>query len=109
MNIKIRPLGMRHAAGWFNALFIVSCLFVLIILASHAYAGDGAEFSDAVRKWNGWVKGNLGKLSALIAIGVGSVVAAVRKDWSWFFGAVVLSMGVGVLVSIVNASFTALI
>jgi hypothetical protein len=28
----------------------------------------------------------------LIAIGVGSVVAAVKKDWSWFFGAVVLSM-----------------
>ena len=60
-------------------------------------------------KWDGWVKGNLGKLAALIALGVGSVVAAVRKDWSWFFGAVILSMGIGVIVGIVNASFTATI
>jgi hypothetical protein len=62
-----------------------------------------------VAKWDGCVKGNLGKLAALIALGVGSVVAAVRKDWSWFFGAVVLSMGIGVIVGIVNASFTATI
>ena len=47
--------------------------------------------------------------AALIAIGVGSVVAAVKKDWSWFFGAVVLSIGMGILIGIVNASFTATI
>jgi hypothetical protein len=31
----------------------------------------------------------------------------VKKDWSWFFGAMVLSIGVGILAGIVNASFTA--
>ena len=86
---------------------LVAALFVL---ATHsAHASDGTEFADAVTKWEGWVKGNLGKLAALVAIGVGSVVAAVKKDWSWFFGAVVLAMGIGVLVGIVNASFTAVI
>ncbi len=53
------------------------------------------------------MKGNLGKLAALVALAVGSVVAAVRKDWSWFFGAIVLAIGIGIGVGIVNASFTA--
>ncbi|WP_459203507.1 conjugal transfer protein TrbC (plasmid) [Ralstonia pseudosolanacearum] len=94
---------------WLKALLFAGIVMALMMLARSVYASDGAEFEAAVSKWDGWVKGNLGKLAALIAIGVGSVVAAVKKDWSWFFGAVVLSMGIGVLVGIVNASFTATI
>lgn len=92
---------------WGRALCMVACLLLLMFAWQSAFASDGAEFADAVTKWNSWVKGNLGKLAALISIGVGSVMAAVKKDWSWFFGAMVLSIGIGVLVGIVNASFTA--
>lgn len=110
MSAAIQAVDVRKEAGqWFKALMIVGLMMGLMMLASGAYANDGAEFDAAVAKWDGWVKGNLGKLAALIAIGVGSVVAAVKKDWSWFFGAVVLSMGIGVIVGIVNASFTAVI
>ena len=110
MNAAIQAVDVRREAGqWFKALMLVGLILGLMMLASGAYASDGTEFDAAVTKWDGWVKGNLGKLAALIAIGVGSVVAAVKKDWSWFFGAVVLSMGIGVIVGIVNASFTAVI
>ncbi len=100
----------ENTRQWVKALVIATVLMALMMfLTTHAIGSDGTEFDAAVTKWDGWVKGNLGKLAALIAIGVGSVVAAVKKDWSWFFGAVVLSMGIGVLVGIVNASFTAVI
>jgi conjugal transfer pilus assembly protein TraA len=100
------PLRLREGC---KILFTMTLLFVLLMAWQSAFASDGTEFADAVVKWEGWVKGNLGKLAALIAVGVGSVVAAVKKDWSWFFGAVVLSIGIGVIVGIVNASFTATI
>lgn len=110
MNAAIEAIDVRKEAGqWFKVLMLAGLILGLMMVASGAYASDGTEFDAAVTKWNGWVKGNLGKLAALIAIGVGAVVAAVKKDWSWFFGAVVLSMGIGVLVGIVNASFTAVI
>ena len=110
MNVAIQAVDMRkEACQWFKVLLMAGLILGLMMLVSDAYASDGTEFEAAVTKWDGWVRGNLGKLAALIAIGVGSVVAAVKKDWSWFFGAVVLSMGIGVLVGIVNASFTATI
>ncbi|WP_336696202.1 TrbC/VirB2 family protein [Delftia acidovorans] len=98
-----------EAQQWVKALMFAGLVLFLMMLASHAYASDGAEFQAASDKFQGWVQGNLGKLAAFIALAVGSVVAAVKKDWSWFFGAVVLSIGVGILVGIVNASFTATI
>ncbi|WP_338911970.1 TrbC/VirB2 family protein [Mycetohabitans rhizoxinica] len=98
-----------NAQRWLRTLIEVGIVMVLMTLVSSVYASDGTEFDAAVTQWERWVKGNLGKLAAFISIGVGSVMAAVRKDWSWFFGGVVLSMGVGVAVGIVNASFTAII
>ena len=35
------------------------------------------------------------------------VILALKKDWTWFAGAVVLAIGMGVVIGIVNASFTA--
>lgn len=104
--IQVLPLS-EEGRQWRKALCMCACLLLLMFAWQSAFATEGAEFSDAVAKWDGWVKGNLGKLAALISIGVGSVMAAVKKDWSWFFGAMVLSIGIGVLVGIVNASFTA--
>lgn len=104
MNVRAQALP-----AWLKALLLTAVCVALLMLSKGALAADGTEFADAVTKWDGWVKGNLGKLAALIALGVGSVVAAVKKDWTWFFGAVVLSMGIGVILGIVNASFTATI
>lgn len=94
------------AKAAFFALVLVAAYFVLMNLAG---AASTDEFSAVSTKFEGWVTGSLGKLAAFVALAVGSVVAAVKKDWSWFFGAVVLSIGVGIIVTIVNASFTATI
>lgn len=98
------------AQDWAKAI-LLSMLVIgaLMLLSNFAQASDGTEFADAATKFETWVKGNLGKMAAFVALAVGSVVAAVKKDWTWFFGAVVLSIGVGVLAGVVNASFTACI
>ena len=103
---------MRKGASvdWLKAiLFCGLVIGVMFALSSVAHASDGAEFADAAGKFETWVKGSLGKLAAFAALAVGAVVAAVKKDWSWFFGAIVLSMGVGIISGVINASFTAVI
>jgi conjugal transfer pilus assembly protein TraA len=99
----------HQAAEWTKAFLIVAGILALMVISKGAFASEGAEFEEAATKWNELVTGNLGKMSALICLGVGSVVAAVKKDWSWFFGAVILSVGVGVIVGVIDASFTATI
>jgi len=102
--------GSENSKQWFKAI-LMSALAVglLFLLATDVFASDGDEFKAAAAQFEEWVKGNLGKLAAFTALAVGSIVAAVRKDWSWFFGAVVLSIGVGILAGVVNSSFTATI
>ena len=102
-------LNNNEARQWVKALLYVGVFLALVIAAQSIYASDGTEFEEATTKFEGWVKGNLGKLAALVAIAIGSIMAAVRKDWTWFFGALVLSIGIGIVVGIVNASFTAVI
>ena len=93
-----------------KALMVTFLLMaVYALLTNLAVATTTDEFSAVSTKFEGWVTGSLGKLAGFVALAVGSVVAAVKKDWSWFFGAVVLSVGVGIIVTIINASFTATI
>ncbi len=107
---SVAPASKSGVLAESGKAIVLSVLIVLAMMAmSSAYASDGAEFQAAADKFESWIKGNLGKLAAFIALAVGAVVAAVRKDWSWFFGAVVLAIGMGILLGIVNASFTAVI
>lgn len=108
--MMLNPMTRRERAqAWVKPVMLSLLLLLLFVLASHAWASDGTEFQEASDKFKQWVQGNLGKLAALISLAVGAVVAAVRKDWSWFFGAMVLSIGMGVMLSVVDASFTATI
>jgi conjugal transfer pilus assembly protein TraA len=105
-----QAIHMRsEAQQWLKALMYVTIIIALMMIATHAYASDGAEFQAASDKFEQWIKGNLGKLAAFVAVAIGSVVAAVKKDWSWFFGGVVLAIGSGIIIGIINASFTATI
>ncbi len=103
--MRLTSTHHTHLLDWIKALLLAA----LLLMARDALASDGTEFEAAATKFETWVKGNLGKLAALVAVAVGSVVAAVRKEWTWFLGAVVLSLGISVVVGIVNASFTATI
>lgn len=106
-----RIVMSENTKQWVKAALIalvIAGLYFLLVTHAHAATTDD-EFAGASAKFEGWIKGNLGKLAAFVALAVGSVVAAVKKDWSWFFGAVVLSIGIGILAGIINASFTATI
>jgi len=102
-------LSSQKAREWLKLIALVILLITLIVAANLSYASDGAEFQDAANKFENWIKGNLGKMAAFVALAVGAIMAAVKKDWTWFMGAVVLSVGMGILIGIVNASFTATI
>jgi conjugal transfer pilus assembly protein TraA len=105
-----RIVMSENTKQWVKAALIALVIAGLyFMLVTHAHAAGDDEFKAASDKFETWIKGNLGKLAAFVALAVGSVVAAVKKDWSWFFGAVVLSIGVGILAGIINASFTATI
>lgn len=97
------------ARQWGMAVFYSLCVFALWMLASQAFAADGTEFQAASDKIESSVKGYYGKLAALIAVALGALMAAIRKDWSWFGGAVILAIGVGIMTGIVSSSFTAII
>ncbi len=101
--------AQSEAHQWLRVFIYLVVIMILMMMVSHAYASDGAEFQAAADKFESWIKGNLGKLAAFIALAVGAIVAAVKKDWTWFLGAVVLAIGMGILTGIVNASFTATI
>ena len=110
-NAQIDNGGSRlvsHRPGLFAGLILLG-LLALLGFGNAALAADGAEFAAAALKFETWIGGNLGKVAALVALMVGSVVAAFKKDWTWFMGALFLSVGVGIIVGVINASFTAVI
>ena len=94
---------------WAKALLFVCLLLGLMFLVSHAIANDGTEFQDASATFEAGVKGNLGKVAALLCVAIGMLVAAVRKDYQWMLGGVALGMIAGIIVGIINSSFTATI
>ena len=103
-------LRSASARPWLKAILVTGGVAALILCMQDAMAaGVTDEFSDVATKFEGWISGNLGKLAALVALSVGAIVAAVKKDWSWFFGAVVLSIGIGIMITIITKSFTATI
>ena len=69
---------------WLRTALALGVLIALLALASQADAAPAAadEFTASAAKFENWVKGNLGKTSAFIARCGGSIVAAIRKDWS---------------------------
>ena len=96
----------------FLSLFAVAIMFLMISGAEASTAtatGAGNEFNATADKFDKWIKGGLGKTAALLALGVGLVVAAVKKDWSWLGGGIAVAIVAGVAGSIIGASFTAVI
>jgi conjugal transfer pilus assembly protein TraA len=99
----------RDYTSWLKGLIYAVAMFAILFFCQQVFAADGNEFANATAKVEGWVKGNLGKLAALLCVAIGAIVAAVKKDWTWLGGAIVLAMFVGIILGIINASFTATI
>ena len=81
----------------------------LMMIARHAFATDGAEFAAGSTTVEGWAKGNPGKICALAGVLYGSVRAMFMKDMMAFALPSVTGIAVGVIVGIIDASYTATI
>lgn len=95
--------------AWSKAALFCLAVIALAVMSDALIAATTDGFSSATTQIQGWVSGNVGKIAALIALGVGMFICAVRKDWSQLLNAVFISMGVGVIAGLIDASFTATI
>ncbi|HDR9258845.1 MULTISPECIES: hypothetical protein [Burkholderia] len=92
-----------------NFVAAVILAVTLMMVARYAFGTDGAEFQQGATTLEGWAKGNPGKSCAIAGLLFGSVRAMFVKD----YGAFVVPSGIGILtgviVSIIDASYTATI
>lgn len=93
-----------------SAILTFALVAAMMYLAMHAEAGTTRdEFSDTATKFEAWLKGNLGKAVAFVALIIGAGIAAVKKDGMALVFAIFIAIGIGIIVGIIKASFTALI
>lgn len=93
-----------------SAILTFALVAAMMYLAMHAEAGTTRdEFSDTATKFESWLKGNLGKAVAFVALIIGAGIAAVKKDGMALVFAIFIAIGIGIIVGIIKASFTALI
>ncbi|WP_175914502.1 hypothetical protein [Burkholderia metallica] len=92
-----------------NALVAVMLAFTLMAIARYAFGTDGAEFQQGSTTVEGWAKGNPGKTCALAGVLYGSLRAMFVKDYGAFLVPSGIGIAVGVIVGIIDASYTATI
>lgn len=102
-------LGETTTAWLKAALWVLFLLAVFLVLSDGVLASTTDEFKESADKAEGLIKGNLGKFAALLCLGVGLLVAAWRKDYTWLFGSIVLVFAATLIVGLINTTFTAVI
>lgn len=97
------------AQQWFKAIFFAALIVLTWFAVAHSYAGGTDEFSEGATQGENWVRGNLGKIAAILALIVGMFYCALRKDWSWMVNAVFIALSIGIIVGLINNAFSAVI
>ncbi|WP_175971923.1 hypothetical protein [Burkholderia sp. BCC0322] len=92
-----------------NALTAVLLALTLMMVARYAFGTDGAEFQQGATTVEGWAKGNPGKTCALAGVLFGSLRAMFVKDYGAFLIPSGIGIAVGVIIGIIDASYTATI
>lgn len=67
------------------------------------------NFCNNATKFEGWIKGNLGKIIAFVSLIIGVGIAAFKKDGMALIFALFISIGIGIIIGLINATFTAVI
>ncbi|RXV64172.1 hypothetical protein D1006_40985 [Burkholderia stabilis] len=80
-----------------------------MMIARYAFGADGAEFAQGSTTVEGWAKGNPGKTCALAGVLWGSLRAMFVKDYGAFLIPSGIGIAVGVIVGIIDNSYTATI
>lgn len=97
----------RNKRAIITGAIILAVVLFSIDFAEAARAQD--EFSGTATKFENWIKGNLGKTIAFVSLIIGAGIAAFKKDGMALVFALFISIGIGIIVGLINATFTALI
>lgn len=92
-----------------NLIAAVGLAAACMMIARYAFGSDGAEFAQGSTTVEGWARGNPGKIAALSGVLWGSVRAMFAKDYGAFVIPSGIGIAVGVIIGVIEASYTALI
>ncbi|ENG7912476.1 hypothetical protein R4575_16940 [Acinetobacter baumannii] len=88
------------------AVLIIGAAFMLMAEAAQTTA---KEFDASAGKVEGWVKGNLGKTIVMGGLIFSLAVFAWKRDFQVLFLPLIASVVIGVIIGIINTSFTAVV
>lgn len=92
------------------ALAILAVFAVFAVFADFAIASTANdEFKASSTKVEGWLKGNLGKTIILGGLIISLAVFAWTRDFKALFLPLIAAVVIGVIVGIINTTFTAVI
>lgn len=102
-------LQKEEVREWLKAIVFAVAALVLFTLTRHALASDGTEFQQAADTFEGWAKGNPGKIAAILGVLWGSAQAIFKKDLGAFATPAGIGVGVGVILGVIDSTYTATI
>lgn len=109
-NKQLALKSKQYGKAILTAILIVAFIAAAVDVSHATTTGGGKdEFSDAADKFEGWIKGNLGKAISFVALMFGAAFAAVKKDGTYFVFAIFVAIGIQIIVGIITTSFTALV
>lgn len=110
-NKQLALKSKQYGKAILTAILIVAFIAAAIDISQATTTGGAAnkEFDDAAKKFESWIKGNLGKAISFVALMFGAAFAAVKKDGTYFVFAIFVAIGIQIIVGIINSSFTALV
>lgn len=102
-------LQKEEVREWIKATVFAVAALVFFTLTRHALASDGTEFQQAADTFEGWAKGNPGKIAAILGVLWGSAQAIFKKDLGAFATPAGIGVGVGVILGVIDSTYTATI
>lgn len=104
MMARIKPV-----ARTVFMVFAILALGTALMMLAQAAQTDAKEFDDSAKKVEGWIKGNLGKTIILGGLIFALAAFAWTRDFKLLFLPLIAAVVIGVVIGIINSSFTAVI
>lgn len=101
---RVKPIARMV----FMVLAVFTVGTILMMLAQAAQTGAN-EFDSSASKVEGWIKGNLGKTIILGGLIFSLAAFAWTRDFKLLFLPLIAAVCIGVVIGIINSSFTAVI
>lgn len=110
-NKQLALKSKQYGKAILTVVLVMAFIAAAIDISQAGTSGTATsnEFDDTATKFEGWIKGSLGKAISFVALMFGAAFAAVKKDGTYFVFAIFVALGIQLIVGIINSSFSALI